>query len=365
MMKAWRWYGFNDMRLEEEPVPEVKPGWVVAKVKVVQASVTEAQRAMGIPTGGIETIRELIEKEAPVKLFGHELCVQIVQVGDGVADLKIGNRVAARTRVPCHQCNICLVGHPEWCHRGPVLGRHIPGGFAEFVALPAEILVRLPDSIGDSEGATIQPSSSAVDAVATANIEMGDTVVVLGQGCMGSYAMQIAKCSGAGKVITTDIRDEALELSKQMGADYVIDARKDDPKEKVMEITNGIGADIVFEAAGGDPRVGLAGDKTLLTSFEIVRDEGKVVQIAYQGARVTLDIDRIREKGVKYLTPRVGSKRLLQHTVDLVATKRLQLKPLITHVLEGLENAPQAIEMTLNKAKNNMMNPAQVVVSRD
>jgi len=145
----------------------------------------------------------------------------------------------------------------------------------------------------------------------------------------------------------------------------VIDARKDDPKKVVMEITNGIGGDIIFEAAGGNPSVGLAGDKTLLTSFEIVRDEGKVVQVAYQGAQVALDIDRIRGKGVKYFTPGVGSKRLLQHTVDLVAAKKLQLKPLITHVLEGLENAPQAIEMTLHKAKHKMMNPAQVVVSRD
>ena len=343
---------------------EAKPGWVVAKVKVVQASVTEAQRSMGIPTGGIEAIRELIEKRAPIKLFGHELCAQIVEVGAEVADLKIGDRVAATTRLPCHQCSTCLAGHPERCRKGQVLGRDIPGGFAEFVALPAEILVKLPDAIDDDEGACIQPSSSAVSAVAATNIEMGDTVVVLGQGCMGNYALQTAKCSGAGKVITVDIRDEALELSKQMGADFVIDARKDDPQKKVLEITNGIGADIVFETAGGDPRAGLAGDRTLLASFEIVRDEGKVVQVAYQGTPVALNIDRIREKGMKYLTPSSVSRIVLQHTVDLVAAKKLQTKPLITHVFEGLDKAPQAIEMTMHKAKHKMMNPAQVVVSR-
>lgn len=364
-MKALRWYAFGDMRLEEEPVPEVKPGWVLVKIKVVQASVTEAQRSSGIPTGGIETVRKILKEKAPIKLFGHELCGQVVEVGNGVTDLKVGERVVARSGIACHQCDVCLSGHPEQCRNRLSLGRQIPGGFAEFAALPAEILIKIPDSISDNEGASIQPASSSVTAIAAANIEVGDTAVVLGQGCMGNYVMQIARCSGIGKIITTDVRDEALKLSKQLGADYVIDARKDDPKKVVMEITNGTGADIVFEAAGGAPIVGLDGDKTLHTSFDIVRKGGKVIQIAYAGPKVVLDIDHLRGTGIKYLMPAAGSQRLLQHTVDLVATNRLQLKPLITHVLEGLENAPQAIEMTLHKAKYKMMNPVQVVVSRD
>jgi len=364
-MKAWKWYDFGDMRLEEEPIPEAKSGWVVAKVRVVQASVTDAQRAMGISTGGIEIIRKLIEKNAPIKLFGHELCAHVMEIGDDVTGFKVGDRISARSTMPCHQCNVCLTGYPERCRRGYILGREIPGGFAEYVALPAEILARLPDSISDNEGATIQPSSASVIAVATASIEMGDTVVVLGQGCMGNYIMQIARCSGAGRVITTDIRDEALELSKRLGADYVIDARNDDPKKIVMEITDGIGADIVFDTAGGAPRAGLSGTKTISTSFEIVRDEGKVVQVAHLGLQATLDIEHLRNKGVKYIMPRLVSQRLFQHTVNLVATKRLQTEPLITVVLEGLEKVPQAIEMTLNKAKYKMMNPAQVVISQD
>jgi threonine dehydrogenase-like Zn-dependent dehydrogenase len=363
-MKALRSYAFGDLRVDEVPLPELRPGWVFAKVRVVQASVTEAQRAYGIPTSGLETIRKLIEEKAPIKLFGHEFSAQVMEVGEGVTSLKVGDRVASGSRMPCHQCNACLSGHPERCHKGPSVGRQIPGGFADFVVLPEEILVKLPASISDNEGASIQPASSALTAITAADIDPGDTVVVLGQGCMGNYVMQMARCSGAGKVITTDVREEALELSKRLGADHVIDARANDPKKLVMEMTNGTGADIVFEAAGGDPSVGLDGDRTLQTCFEIVRDEGKVVQIAYAGSKVVLNIDRIRERGIKYFTPAAGSQRLLRHTVDLAATNRLQLKPLITHVLEGLDKAPQAIEMTLHKAQYKMMNPVQVVVSR-
>jgi threonine dehydrogenase-like Zn-dependent dehydrogenase len=362
-MKAWRVHHIGDMRLEDELMPEAKPGWVVAKVRVVQGSVTEAQMALGIYD--FEKISKIVKEKGPSKLFGHELCAQVVEVGKGVTNVKAGDRVASRTRMPCHQCNLCLAGHPEWCRKGPVLGMQLPGGFAEFVALRAELLVKLPDTVSDSEGACIQPSTGSAAAVAAAGIKMGDSVVVLGQGCMGIYAMQIARCSGAGRLITTDVRDETLELSWQLGADHVIDARKEDPKTKLMELTNNIGADIVFDAAGGSPRTGLSGDRTLLTSFELVRDEGKVVQIAHVEGPVTLDISRLRRKGLQYLTPTGSSEGLMQHVVDLVATKRLQLKPLIRHALEGLENVPRSLEMTADKAKYGIINPVQVVVSRD
>jgi len=115
-MKAWRVHNIGDMRLEDESMPEAKPGWVVAKVRVVQGSVTEAQMALASTTSRSQ---QIIKERAPVRLFGHEICVQVVEVGEGVTNLKAGDRVASRSRMPCHQCNLCLAGHPEWCRKGP------------------------------------------------------------------------------------------------------------------------------------------------------------------------------------------------------------------------------------------------------
>ena len=117
-MKAWRVHDIGDMRLEDEPMPEAKPGWVVAKVRVVQASVTEAQMALGIYD--FEKSAKSSRKR-PCKLFGHEICAQVVEVGEGVTTVKAGDRVSRRSRMPCHQCNLCLAGHPEWCRKGPIL----------------------------------------------------------------------------------------------------------------------------------------------------------------------------------------------------------------------------------------------------
>ena len=361
-MKAWRWYDFGDMRLDEVPYPELKPGWVIAQTKVVQPSVTETIKASGLPTLGVEAIRRLIAERAPVQLFGHEFCAEVVEIGEGINWLKVGDRIAAGSYVPCHKCPLCLTGQKYRCRRGPIIGGEVPGAFAEYIALPAEVLVKIPNSVDDHEGAVIQPLTTAVDAVATAKIEMGDTVAVFGQGVMGLSCAQVARVSGAGKVIGVDVREKALDIAERLGVDVVINASHDDPVAKILEITEGCGVEVVFECAGGRPEHGLAGVTTLAQAIAVTRDYGKIVQVAHVGQNVELDLNNFRQKSLTYLFPEVP--RRLEYAVDLVASKRVAVKPMITHVLNGLERVPEAFEITKDKAKYNAFNPAQVIVSR-
>ncbi|HEX2986614.1 MAG TPA: zinc-binding dehydrogenase [Chloroflexota bacterium] len=360
-MKAWRVYGLGDMRLDDIPCPDLRPGWVIVKTRVVQPSVTEAQRALGIPTGGSDYIRKIIAERAPVQLFGHEFCAEVVEVGEGVMGLQPGDRVAARSEVPCGQCELCRTGYGDRCRKGPIIGRQIPGCLAEFAAMPSEALVKLPDSVSDSEGAWIQPLSSAVAAVASARLEMGDSVLVLGQGAMGICALQVARVAGAGLVIGADVRAQALEMARSLGADVTVNAGEDLADAEMLEATGGLGADVVIEAAGGNPGQGLAGDRALRRAFQLVKDGGRIVQIAYLGAPIEVAVDSlIRARGLKYLSADVPSVRLLEYAVRLVASGRVQVKPLITHVLKGLESVPAAFEITANKAKYGAAGPAQV-----
>lgn len=361
-MKAWRVYDFNDMRLDEIPIPDIKPGWALVKIKVVQPSITEVLRIKGIGTSRMEEMKQLMREKAPIQLYGHEFCGQVVEVGDGVRRVKVGDRVSSKVRMPCGHCEFCLSGRRYRCHTGPQMSLDFPGCFAEYALLPDDILVKLKDNIDDNEGALTQPLSECVQAAE--HVSLGDTVVVLGQGSMGMFSMLAARVSGAGLTIAIDVRDDALALAKKLGAGTTINALKDDPVQKVMEITKGIGADVVYDAAGGSPRQGLSGNATLCQAMAMVHYCGKIIAISIISEPSPLDLVKLRSKAINLIFPRSVTLEGLEHTVELVSSRRVRVKETISHVLNGLENIPEAFEITGNKKKYRATGPAQVVVSK-
>jgi threonine dehydrogenase-like Zn-dependent dehydrogenase len=360
-MKAWRFYGFGDLRLDDVPEPTLRPGHVIAEPLCVQPSVTEAQLAFGIRTLAHETIRRRLETEAPVQLFGHEFCARVVAIAPDVTRVQPGDRVAARAKLPCGVCPLCLGGRDHLCRKGPIIGFQLPGCFAELAVLPEIALVRVDDRISDSEAACLQSLSDSVAAVETAGIGMGDTVAIYGQGSMGLECLQIARTCGASRIFTVDVREEACRVSSELGADVALNARKEDPIAAIRERTDGNGADIVFECAGGSPRQGLAGTGTLMQAIESVRSGGKLVGVSWFGDPLELDVDLLREQSLRWLFPDISTLAHLEYTVRLVASGRVRLKPTITHVLNGLDAVPRAFEITANKARYQAINPAQVV----
>ena len=363
-MKAWRFYDFGDMRLDDIPEPVCRPGHVIAEPLCVQPSVTEAQLAFGIPTLAYKAIKRRLETEAPVQLFGHEFCARVIEVGEGVTRVRPGDRVAARAKLPCGDCTFCQNGQNHLCRKGPIIGFQLPGCFAEQALLPEIALVLVDDRISDSEAACLQSLSDSVAAVETADIRIGDSVAIYGQGSMGLECLQIARSSGAGLIVTVDVREESCRVSRELGADIALNAHDVDPVVSIRELTGGNGADVVFECAGGSPAQGLAGTRSLMQAIESVRSAGKLVGVSWFGATLDLDVDLMRERSLRFLFPDISTLAHLEHTVRLVASGRVRLKPAITHVLFGLEAVPQAFEITANKGKYQAINPAQVVPCR-
>jgi threonine dehydrogenase-like Zn-dependent dehydrogenase len=352
------------MRLEQIPEPnQIPPGWVKIRVLVVQPSITETMLFRGFNTSNLDKITRTL-KNGPYQLFGHEYSAQVVAVGDGVHDLKSGDRVASRSLSSCGECYLCRNGRREECQKGPITGFDIPGCFAEYAVVPADTLVPLPDTITDSEGAALQPLCEAVAGVAAAQIKLGDTCVVIGQGVMGLGCMQTARVSGAGTVIGIANRDQTIAMSQKLGADITIDTRKTDPVAFVTQITKGKGADVVIETAGGPPDQGLAGAESLNKAAEMVCDNGTVVGISLFGDATVLPYARFRHRCIKYVFPSVLTRNLLSHVVKLVATGRVQLKPTLSAPLEGIESVPKAFELTENKKLYELISPAQVVISK-
>jgi threonine dehydrogenase-like Zn-dependent dehydrogenase len=363
-MRAWRFYAFGDMRLDEVAVPALPPGHVLVEPLCVQPSVTEAQLARGIPTLAYDRVKRRLETGAPIQLFGHEFCARIVETGPGVSRFRVRQRVAARAKLPCRQCSLCLSERSHLCRQGPVIGFDLPGCFSDLACLPEIALVQVADNISDSEAACLQSLSDSVAAVETADIRLGDSVVIFGQGSMGLECLQIARLSGAGMLITVDVREESCRISRELGADHALNARTCDVIPAIRDLTDGNGADIVFECAGGSPQQGLAGTRTVLQAIEAVRSGGKIIGVSWFGGPLELELDRLRERSLRYLFPDISTLAHLEHTVHLVASGRVRLRSTITHVLEGLESVPQAFEITANKGQYQAINPAQVIVKR-
>ena len=359
-MKAWRVYGIGDIRLDEVEMPRIKPRWVLVKVRMLQLAVTEVE----LFYGNYGNLTKMLEKQSPRELLGHALCGEVVEVGEGVNHVKVGDRVIYYGRVTCHNCDFCIAGYEELYCKSPLIGFEIPGVLAEYALFPAGTLISVPDTVNDSEATAIQPAVSTMGAIHAAGIGMGDTAVVLGLGTMGISAAQICRVCGAGKVIGVDVRDDTLAIARRLGTDITINARESDPVQAVLEITRGTGADIVFDCAGGSPKQGLSSTKTIEQAMRIVREGGKISQIAVFEPNTKLDVSPLVMRGIHYTGQGATSWKMAQYTIDLVASKRLQLSPLITHILEGLEKVPEAFEITGNKAKYGALNPAQVTVTK-
>lgn len=344
-MQAWRVHGYGDMRLEDVPEPQPKPGWVKVRIRAVQPSITEILLFHGERTYGAPKIAKALAA-GPAQLFGHEFSGEVVALGDGVTTLAVGDRVAARG------------SHPEG-----IVGFDYPGAFAEYGVFPASLLARLPPQVSDGAGAAIQPLTDCVCAVDAAEIRLGEVVVVIGQGSMGLGCLQVACAAGAGLVVAVARRDEVLAVSKRLGADVVINATREDPVEAVRSLTGGRGADVVFETAGGPPERGLAGNATLVQAAHMSREAGRVVGIAFDGDGAYLPYDAFRFRGIRYRFPSLLDRTLFEATVQLVASGRVALDPLITRQLNGLAAVPEAFALTADKAKHGLINPAQVIVS--
>lgn len=360
-MKAWRFHDYGDFRLEDVPLPEVKRGWVLVKVKVVQPAVVDKGLIEGMSHIYQTRIAKMLSEGKPVQP-GHEYCGEVVEIGQDVTTLQVGDRVCSAAYAHCGTCGMCRSGKESKCLSPMTIGVEIPGAFAEYMSMPEWGLVKVPDGPTDNEVAAFQPLSGCVADVRSADIKMEDTVVVLGQGAMGLGCLQIAKLAGAGLLIAADVRPESLDLARDFGANMVVDCREADPVKEVRRLTGDYGADVVFEAAGGRRGDGLAGFQTVQQALQMVRVGGKVIQVANLEGIMELDTVLMRTKRIRYIFPDSAGVESLRCAAFLVASKRIKLGPQITHVLHGLEKLPEAIEITANKAKYRASNPAQIVV---
>ena len=253
--------GQGHLELQDVPLPQVEAGEVLLRIK-----------ACGI-CGSDLKIQDDQHPYTPPVVIGHEFAGEIVEVGTGVSNWKVGDRVVSEQHFKaCGQCRQCLTGNAFACKSKRAPGYFSDGAFTEYIKVPAWLLHRIPDNLSFVEAALTEPSAVAAHGVLDrTGISPEDIVLVLGCGPIGLVAAKMAQAEGASTVIITGIdRDETARLPKarELGIDHVVNVMKDDLEGLVNDLTHGEGADVVIELSGAIPAI--------KQSFQLARRLGRV-----------------------------------------------------------------------------------------
>ncbi len=238
-------HGFNDLRLEELPIPEVKePDDVLVRV-----------RACGICATDYKAIRGIRRNVSFPSIQGHEISGEVAATGSAVKHFREGDAVIVQPLGHCGICNDCRVGNTHYCRNSFVLGGDGPpdvrnGGFAEYVLTKEHTLYRKPENVTFDEAAITEPLAGAWKGVIRhSEMQLGDDVVVVGTGSIGSLCIAVARAAGAAKLIAVDTSDFALRKAVEFGATHTVNCSKEDAKARIYDIIPE-GPDLVVEAAG-------------------------------------------------------------------------------------------------------------------
>jgi (R,R)-butanediol dehydrogenase / meso-butanediol dehydrogenase / diacetyl reductase len=273
-MKAAVFHDQRDLRVDDLPEPETSPGGVKIEVSWCGICGSDLHEYLAgpifIPPSG--SPHPLTGEELPVVL-GHEFGGRVVEVGDGVSRVEVGDRVAVEPIVYCGECPECRRGAYNLCRKLGFYGLSGGGGgFSELAVVPEYMAHRLPEELSDEESALVEPVAVGLHAVRQAEFSPGQTAIVFGAGPIGATTVQCLRAAGASLVVVAEVSENRKEMARKIGADAVIDPQEEDVVEAVQRLTDGIGVDASFDAAGVQ--------ETLNTAFHTTARGGKVVNVA-------------------------------------------------------------------------------------
>ncbi len=229
------------LSLREVPLPEPGAGWV--RIKVLAAGICHSDAHYRDGTAGVAQL--------PVTP-GHEIAGVIDALGEGTEDsgLAVGDRVAVHYLFTCGNCAYCVSGLEQFCVRGQMVGKHVNGGYAEYIVAPARNAIPVPDGVSDAAAAIMMCSTAtAFHALHKGRLQAGESVAVFGVGGLGLSAVQLARACGAGAVYAVDIDAGKLDAAQGYGA-IRVDSTKGDPVKQLRDLTGGRGVDVAVEFAG-------------------------------------------------------------------------------------------------------------------
>jgi len=305
-MRVAVYYSNDDIRLEERPRPQIGPGELLMRVE-----------SSGIC--GSDVMEWYRKPKAPLVL-GHEVSGVVEETGAGLDSFVVGDRVVTTHHVPCDDCRYCRRGLHNVCesmHRTSF----DPGGFSEFVRLPAVNVERgtfkLPDKVGFGEATFVEPLACVLRAQRAVRLAAGDTVLVIGAGISGILHIQAARANGAARVFAVDVHASRLEMARRFGAD---DAWLAGEAPDCL-------ADRVFVCTGAR--------KALEDALAFIDHGGSLLVFAplLPGETLELDVNDLWKRGVSIVHSYAGPPDDMRVALDWIAKRRIDVSSMVTQRL--------------------------------
>ncbi|MGA2101405.1 MAG: galactitol-1-phosphate 5-dehydrogenase [Candidatus Sulfotelmatobacter sp.] len=327
---------YRHLELMDAPVPSPGPDEILMRVA-----------ACGICGSDVHGYDGSSGRRIPPIVMGHEAAGTIEAVGADVTGLSVGDRVTVDSTVYCGECANCLRGDINLCDRRQVLGVSCgdyrrAGAFAEFVAVPARIVHRLPDNLPYAEAALLEAVAVALHAVSLVPIAAGSTALVVGAGTIGLLLQQALRVAGCSRVFVADVDSTRLKLSQELDATETLSAQ--DVARQVLDRTNGVGADIAVEAVGKS--------ETVNAAIDSVRKGGSAILVGNISPDVTLPLQKVVTRQIR-LQGSCASAGEYPRAIELISSGQIRVKPLITAVAP-LEQGPHWFERLYAREPNLM-----------
>jgi (R,R)-butanediol dehydrogenase/meso-butanediol dehydrogenase/diacetyl reductase len=238
-MQAARWHGRGDVRVEEVARPRPGPGELLLRVAWCGICGTDVEEYLAGPTIiPTDVPNALTGRAAPITL-GHEFAGTVEALGKGVADIRVGERIVPEAVLFCGVCFFCRRHEYALCVEWAALGLMADGGLAEFAVVPAATITRLPDSLSDEEGALVEPTEVAVHAIRKSELQLGETVAIVGGGTIGLLVTQVARAAGASAVYLLEPNAARRALALELGATASFDPARADATATLRDLCGG------------------------------------------------------------------------------------------------------------------------------
>ncbi len=345
-MKAVVYYerASGAVEVRDVPIPTFGPDECLVRVRYCGVCGTELHLFHG----------QLNSLAHPPVILGHEWCGEVAEVGERVQGFRPGDRVVSETAAyTCGTCSFCRSGEYHLCPERLGFGYGVDGAFTSYVRARAVLLHHIPEGVTDEAAAMCEPICVAYNALfEKSRIRPGDTVVIIGPGPVGLFALQLAKLAGAGTVMVTGTsRDKGrLALAKQLGADFTVVVPDEDPVPLIRDVGDGMGAHLVVDCAGTGPAVQQA--------IDLVRRNGQITKIGFALKPLNLTLDEIVTRGITLQGSFSHNWKTWEAVLELLRLGRIQTEPMLSAILpitswreafEQLESQ-QAVKILLHPA---------------